>query len=307
MDKIYPLLPWLTVDQAVHWIRLLTSSPINSTDLISLCDAGQCFMYIDVGVSRSGTDDDTWLIDVFGSGYQCVLNPKVLIPNITSEPVLIEVLGEASWTMDGSSRTEEIKWFFTLDRTDVFPIFKSPSIRALAEKINADELADTERELQSLRKHSEQQRTGKEAALLRANEAEAEIGELRHELVLATDRADVYRRIAIDMRGTEDELVRQLKHEHENGASAGPKPADPRKMISIEDSNTVSKRERGTYERLIYVLADEAGYRMNQPYADEALILAYADKLGVKGLAGKGVIAKRLKSARARFAQDQLG
>jgi hypothetical protein len=304
MDKIYPLLPWLTIEQAVDWIRRLTDSPISKSDLISLCEANQCAMYIDAGHSCSGTDEDTWLYNVLGSGYQLVRNPKALIQHTETEYILIELFGEVAWGDDDVNRTEDIKWFSTFDRSDVFPIFKSPSVKALAEKINADELADTERELQTLRLLSEQQRIEKEAALLRANAAEAEIGELRHELVLAADKADLYRSIALDVRGTEDSLVRQLKHERDARQSAELAAAEPRNASQESESDTVSKRERATYERLIYALAKEANYKLQQPFADEKLIINYARTLGAKVPEGKGVIAKKLESASARFSRD---
>lgn len=64
-------------------------------------------------------------------------------------------------------------------------------------------------------------------------------------------------------------------------------------------------RERASFERLVYVLAREAKYRLEKPYADEDLILRYADTIGAKVPAGKGLIAKKLEAAATRFAQDQ--
>jgi hypothetical protein len=67
----------------------------------------------------------------------------------------------------------------------------------------------------------------------------------------------------------------------------------------------IDPRERATFERLLYALAREAKYRLEQPYADEALIQQFADTIGAKVPTGKGKIAEKLKAAAARFAKDQ--
>lgn len=67
----------------------------------------------------------------------------------------------------------------------------------------------------------------------------------------------------------------------------------------------LDSRERASFERLVYALAREAGYRLEKPYADADLILRYADTIGAKVPTGKGLIAKKLEAAATRFAQDQ--
>lgn len=67
----------------------------------------------------------------------------------------------------------------------------------------------------------------------------------------------------------------------------------------------LDSRERASFERLVYVLAHEAGYRLEKPYAAEDVILRYAATIGAKVPTGKGLIAKKLEAAAARFAQDQ--
>ncbi|MNC19653.1 hypothetical protein D3C75_675880 [compost metagenome] len=66
----------------------------------------------------------------------------------------------------------------------------------------------------------------------------------------------------------------------------------------------IDPRERATFERLLYVLAREAKYRFEQPYADEALIQQFAATIGAKVPTGKGKIAEKLKAAAARFHKD---
>lgn len=167
MDKIYPLLPWLTIDQSTDWIRRLTNSPLTETDLIRLCNADQCAIYVDVGPSKFGSDEQTWLFEVVGSGYQRVTNPKALLSPTFDKKLILELHGQIFWTDEnGTAKSGEFDWFSTFELSDVFPIFKSPSIKALAEKINAEEIADTERELKQLRASAESDRQAKELAML---------------------------------------------------------------------------------------------------------------------------------------------
>lgn len=306
MDKIYPLLPWLTIDQSTDWIRRLTNSPLTETDLIRLCDADQCAIYVDVGPSKFGSDEQTWLFEVVGSGYQRVTNPKALISPTIDKKLILELHGQIFWTDEnGTAKSGEFDWFSTFELSDVFPIFKSPSIKALAEKINAEEIADTERELKQLRASAESDRQAKELAMLRAQDAEAELGELRQKIILADEKAEVYRSIAKDMRGVEGDLIHQLQQERSTRLSLESEVLKLRKSHGDVDNEPLSKRERNTYDRLIYVLAHEAGYRMEKPYSDEGAIRLYAEMLGVKVPTGKGVIAKRLTSACTIFDQDR--
>lgn len=71
------------------------------------------------------------------------------------------------------------------------------------------------------------------------------------------------------------------------------------------DEKPVDPRERVTFERLVYTLAREAGYKLEKPSADEAAIQQYAGSIGAMVPGGKGPIAGKLKAAVARFEQDQ--
>lgn len=74
---------------------------------------------------------------------------------------------------------------------------------------------------------------------------------------------------------------------------------------NFSSNKPLDSRERASFERLVYVLAREAKYRLEKPYADADLILRYADTIGAKVPTGKGLIAKKLEAAATRFAQDQ--
>lgn len=78
-----------------------------------------------------------------------------------------------------------------------------------------------------------------------------------------------------------------------------------RAALKDVDEKPVDPRERGTFERLVYVLAREAKYKLEKPNADEALIRQYAASIGATVPTGKGSIAGKLEAAVARFEQDR--
>lgn len=67
----------------------------------------------------------------------------------------------------------------------------------------------------------------------------------------------------------------------------------------------LDSRERATFERLVYVLAKEAGYQLDATHADETTIQQAAAAHNARVPTGKGTIAKYLKAAKARAEQDR--
>lgn len=303
MEKIYQMLPWVKMSQAVDWLRRLTGSTLEESDLLSLCEAGLCDIYVNVGSSKAGTDEDSWLLDVIASGYHRIRNPQVLALQVVGQDLAMELHGKVVWfTSDDQVKQGEINWFTSFDPNEVSTLFKSPDIKALAEKLNADELSANANELELLRKSAEDDRLAKQAALLRAQEAEAESSALRTQVMLAEERASAYRNIAKDLRSGEQLLTQQLNAECKARQLSETAVSDLRQSADFDAE--VSPRERASYERIIYVLAREAGYKLTKPHADENLIIAQATLLGAKIPTGKGVIARKLKDASDRFNKD---
>lgn len=69
--------------------------------------------------------------------------------------------------------------------------------------------------------------------------------------------------------------------------------------------SSIHWRERETFERLIYVLAREAGYQLEHTHSDEEAIKNFAASIGAKVPEGKGVIAGKLLAAVSRIKQDK--
>lgn len=82
-----------------------------------------------------------------------------------------------------------------------------------------------------------------------------------------------------------------------------------RRLLEIEltalREKPLEPRERASFERLTYVLARQAKFQLTAPHSDEVAIKNAASSLGIKGLTGKGTIAKFLEAAKRRAETDR--
>jgi hypothetical protein len=108
---------------------------------------------------------------------------------------------------------------------------------------------------------------------------------------------------AQDARLGEERAAREAAERRAEKAEA--EAAELRMALEDLDEKPVDPRERITFERLVYVLARGAGYKLGKPSADEAVIQQYASSIGAMVPTGKGPIASKLKAAVARFEQDR--
>lgn len=241
-DKIYPLLNWLDMSQAIDWLQGLTESPVTQHDLISLCAARQCPVYIKLNRHVSGTDEETWFQTVSGHGIQEVRTPSGLHESGMMADSSLVLFGEATWTDDkGVFYREKIEWTASVVMIDVFPIFKPADIQVLAHKMNGatnqptaadmEELRDqlkkageskenawylTDKykiELETLRETAEQDRSYREAAWLRAEQAEQALEELKQKMSRLDAKTERYRHVMEQRSAWVDELNITVEHE----------------------------------------------------------------------------------------------
>ncbi|WP_054889924.1 hypothetical protein [Pseudomonas sp. NBRC 111129] len=179
-EKIYPLLNWLDISQAVDWLQGLTESAVTQHDLISLCAAKQCPVYVDLKQSVNGTDEETWWQDVSGRGIQEVKNPLALADaGILTDSRLV-LLGEVTWTNDkGAFCREKIEWAASIVMIDVFPIFRPADIQALAHKMNGTANQPTVDDIEELREQLKKAVEAKENAWHLTDKYKAELELLR--------------------------------------------------------------------------------------------------------------------------------
>ncbi|KTC23172.1 hypothetical protein AO392_00215 [Pseudomonas putida] len=241
-EKIYPLLNWLDISQAVDWLHGLTESAVTQHDLISLCAAKQCAVYVDLKQSVNGTDEETWWQDVSGRGIQEVKNPLALADAGMLTDSRLVLLGEVTWTNDkGAFCREKIEWAASIVMIDVFPIFRPADIQALAYKMNGvtnqPTAADIEElrkelkktteakenawyltdkykaELETLRDTAEQDRSSREAAWLRAEQAEKLAEQLTDQFDRMEAKADAFQDELESTKDVASELKNALEHE----------------------------------------------------------------------------------------------
>lgn len=166
-EKIYPLLNWLDISQAVDWLQGLTESAVTQHDLISLCAAKQCHVYVELGQSVCGTDEETWWQDVSGCGIQEVKNPSELAHAGMLADSRLVLFGEATWTDDkGKFFREKIEWTASVLMIGIFPMFRPADIRALAQKMNGSADQSTVAEVEDLRRQLIEVSEAKENACL---------------------------------------------------------------------------------------------------------------------------------------------
>lgn len=241
-EKIYPLLNWLDIGQAVDWLQGLTESAVTQHDLISLCAAKQCAVYVDLKQSANGTDEETWWQDVSGRGIQEVKNPLALVDAGMLTDSRLVLFGEVTWTNDkGAFCREKIEWAASVLMIDVFPMFRPADIHALAHKMNGvtnqPTAADLEElreqlkkaieakenawhltdkykaELETLRGTAEQDRSSREAAWLRAEQAEKLAEELADRFDRMEAKADFNKDALESSKALVAELHGAVEHE----------------------------------------------------------------------------------------------
>lgn len=189
MDKVYRLLPWLSLDQAVDWLRRLTKAEITSDILLCLCEAGRTQAYVNVGTGCSGTDEDSWLLSVHASGYHSVTNQEQLRFALKDQQKLLLYGQVMVFAENGDISKREIHWFPSFPCESIHPVFKSAHVQALADTINAEELAEKELEIEAIRASLAKYRMEKETALLELHNALAENCELRDKLAQVNEIA----------------------------------------------------------------------------------------------------------------------
>nr|WP_314487853.1 hypothetical protein [uncultured Pseudomonas sp.] len=190
MDKVYRLLPWLRLDQAADWLRSLTQVAVNEDIVLSLCEAGRISVYVNVGSGCSGNDEETWTKEVSASGYQILENPEVLRSK-SSAQVSFQFLGKVMiFESDNSINHAEIRWFANAPFEEFSPVFKSADVQALADLINAEELAAEARKIEEYQRLADQLRAEKQQALLSLHQANEQLGVLEDELARSRELAE---------------------------------------------------------------------------------------------------------------------
>lgn len=146
MEKVYRLLHWLDMAQALDYLQALTATSITEQILLQLCEAGQCRAYADV----DGVQGNTWegLESATAKGIHLVTSPVTAFGS-GWEPKTLVTRGD----IIGSAETE---WFGELPPWKRGPIFQPSDIEALAATMNG--VTESALEVEALRQELEQER-----------------------------------------------------------------------------------------------------------------------------------------------------
>lgn len=130
MEKIYRLMSWIDMQQALHWLKDMTSTQITERDLLQLCESGECGVYADV----DGLTGQNWsdLTDGVAKGIHLVKNPMNAFAS-EWEPRTLLTFGDI-FGVDACC-----EWLGDLPPWKRGPIFKPVDISNLAAKINGDQ------------------------------------------------------------------------------------------------------------------------------------------------------------------------
>lgn len=161
MDKIYRLLEWLTLSQAVDWLETLTETKITEWNLLQLCESEQCAAFIKYP-GLDGVSNDFEHSIVSAKGMQKVLNPLELLHCGEHHERRLELYGVA-WAQEitdelprNDAPTKEItlEWSAKTPMHNCFAMFKRTDIESLAAKMNGT--AEYAAEISELRQQLEQ-------------------------------------------------------------------------------------------------------------------------------------------------------
>jgi len=135
MKKVYRLLEWLDMVQALDYLHDLTGITISSYTLLQLCEQKQCGVYANM-TNIKGCDART-LEDCSGIGIHFVKNP---ISAFWGNPLTQNLFTKGNTTHGLSD-----DWWPEILNLDNArnPLFKSSEIEALASKMNEEDPAQS--------------------------------------------------------------------------------------------------------------------------------------------------------------------
>ena len=231
MEKIYRLLTWLDIDQAVDWLQNKTATQLNPYDLLSLCASGRCSAYIKTD-SLVGYDQGH---EVIGDGIHRVLSPLALAGAGTSAAAELILEGPVFFT-DEEDEPETFWAIWHSKKTplqDCRALFKPAEIEALARVINGQPEQPDENELEQLRLQLEQERATRES----------------FEAELMSRRANDGKRALEGMRN-------MLMHEHGEFVAMQRRAEQAERMVAaLEEQVAELAEERQVNSRLLNEMA----------------------------------------------------
>lgn len=212
MEKVYRLLSWLDIGQAVDYLQDLTATNLTAADLLSLCTSRQCAAYTSVeGIA--GFDSNH---EVIGNGIHRVLSPQILIRAGTATTAELALEGPVFLTdSDDEEESFWAVWHANTSLRNCEALFKPADIQALAAKMNGAPEQLNQSELEDLRRQ------------LREEKAKRKV-EREHWQRLYQHQRSVEEHLTEQLNQAESVIEYARKHAAQAKAEAEAAEADPK-------------------------------------------------------------------------------
>lgn len=240
MEKVYPLMQWLSTEEAVDWLQKLTSSRLGVFDLINLCDSGHCDIYVDLMLEKLTNTETGMDVELCGEGK--IVGALSCTHETTGAPLLTS--GQFTVECDAygvqSSKDAEPEFiygkkFYISGKRH--PLFKPTEIQALADKMNLVSgkpvASTTEQEV--LRQQLERERSARIAA-------EAKVAQLQE-----------HRRIDANIAETSNEFMVCARRDLEQACAA--KEAAETELLKLRNAVHAAK-EKPSYRLAVAALLE---------------------------------------------------
>lgn len=132
-------LQWLTVDQALLWLKDEAGVQLSDTDLLTHCDAGRCAAYLNVdGLTGVCSDwlvneQGGWFSHAYGVGKGQILNPRALIEGAKISQVQLYIVSEVRQIgLAEAEAFQDVEWLLTTPPERCHLLFRQSEISDLA-------------------------------------------------------------------------------------------------------------------------------------------------------------------------------
>lgn len=132
-------LQWLSLEQALLWLKDEAGVQLLENDLLAQCDAGRCAAYLNVdslkGDCPEGLRDELgeWFFTVYGVGKGQIINPRALIEAKGRSEIKLYVLGDVRQIERAEAESyNDVEWLVTSPPEHCHLLFKKTDIAELA-------------------------------------------------------------------------------------------------------------------------------------------------------------------------------
>lgn len=128
-------LQWLSLEQALLWLKDEAGVQLLEKDLLGQCDAGRCAAYLNVdslkGDCPEGLRDELgeWFFTVYGVGKGQILNPRALIEAKGRSEIQLYIAGEVRQIERAEAESyNDVEWLVTSPPEHCHLLFKTTDI-----------------------------------------------------------------------------------------------------------------------------------------------------------------------------------